>query len=149
MCEICSWEHIREHSVLALKPGVTKNLALFHPDPKIKVSPNLQSLLLKFSLNFSNTGGCLCKLFTFYPKWKLFKGARPTCHPLHTHLLLSLFMAQQREAAACRPTGSTGRLAEHPLVGYKAAPSSSLPSSSSPSILSFSSFTMAGRLRAP
>ena len=23
MCETCSWEHIREHSVLALKPGVT------------------------------------------------------------------------------------------------------------------------------
>ena len=32
MCEICSWEYIREHSVLALKPGVTSPL-FFSADP--------------------------------------------------------------------------------------------------------------------
>ena len=29
MCETCSWKHIREHSVLALKPGVTMSRELF------------------------------------------------------------------------------------------------------------------------
>ena len=88
------------------------------------------------SKNFQTPEGILAKLFTFYPKWKSVEPWDPPVIPSTPTSSLLLHGAAgeshrlARQAAAHRPTGRTGGLAEPPLVGYKVASTGS-PSPSS------------------